>query len=283
MRTPTDADLPTVVRLLSEHSPEPSTEDAVRRTWFSPTFDVEHDARLEIDAYADVGSFTFGDDRVWIDVRGRPSSALLDWAESRAKAKGTRLLSGGWDSNGVVLRALESRGFRLVRHSHRMRIDFDEPIPVPSWPDGIAVRSFREGDDRAFYETQEEAFADSWEPTDAPFEEWAHWLLESPAFVPDLWFLALEGDEPAGIAICHPHAGMPELGWVRVLGVRRPWRNRGLGRALLLHAFAEFRLRGLTGAGLGVDAESVTGANRLYERAGMHVAARFDIYEKAVT
>jgi len=51
---------------------------------------------------------------------------------------------------------------------------------------------------------------------------------------------------------------------------------------LLLHAFAEFRHRGLKGAVLGVDAESNTGANRLYEQAGMHVAARFDIYEKPV-
>jgi ribosomal protein S18 acetylase RimI-like enzyme len=51
---------------------------------------------------------------------------------------------------------------------------------------------------------------------------------------------------------------------------------------LLLHSFAEFRRRGLRRAGLGVDAESLTGANRLYEEAGMHVSARFDIYEKMV-
>jgi ribosomal protein S18 acetylase RimI-like enzyme len=62
--------------------------------------------------------------------------------------------------------------------------------------------------------------------------------------------------------------------------VLRPWRRRGLGRALLLQAFAAFRERGLARAALGVDAESLTGANRLYESAGMHVAARFDIYEK---
>jgi ribosomal protein S18 acetylase RimI-like enzyme len=70
---------------------------------------------------------------------------------------------------------------------------------------------------------------------------------------------------------------------VRLLGVRRPWRRRGLGRALLLHAFGEFRRRGFSRSALGVDAESLTGANRLYERAGMHVAARFDIYEKVLT
>jgi len=34
----------------------------------------------------------------------------------------------------------------------------------------------------------------------------------------------------------------------------------------------EFRRRGLEHGGLGVDAESETGAVELYERAGMHVA-----------
>ena len=65
-----------------------------------------------------------------------------------------------------------------------------------------------------------------------------------------------------------------------MLGVRRPWRRRGLGRALLLHAFGEFRARGKRGAGLGVDGLNPTGAVRLYEQAGMHVARRFDQYAK---
>jgi hypothetical protein len=54
---------------------------------------------------------------------------------------------------------------------------------------------------------------------------WAQWLLDPPAFVPELWFLALAGDEAAGFAICHPHQGRPEPGWVRILGVRRAWRK----------------------------------------------------------
>jgi ribosomal protein S18 acetylase RimI-like enzyme len=81
----------------------------------------------------------------------------------------------------------------------------------------------------------------------------------------------------------HPHSVQPDLGWIRVLGVRRPWRGCGRGRALLLHAFREFRRRGFARAGLGVDAESPTGANRLYESVGMRVSARFEIYEKQVS
>ena len=69
-------------------------------------------------------------------------------------------------------------------------------------------------------------------------------------------------------------------GWVGILGVLREWRRRGIGRALLLHAFHEFKRRGLPRAGLGVDAESLTGANRLYESAGMHVVRQLDFFEK---
>ena len=53
--------------------------------------------------------------------------------------------------------------------------------------------------------------------------------------------------------------------------MRRPWRRRGLGLALLLHSFRDFAARGATRVGLGVDAENTTGAVGLYERAGMHV------------
>jgi ribosomal protein S18 acetylase RimI-like enzyme len=62
--------------------------------------------------------------------------------------------------------------------------------------------------------------------------------------------------------------------------VRRPWRRQGLGLALLHHAFNEFYKRGKRKVGLGVDASSLTGATRLYERAGMHIHSQFDLYEK---
>ena len=50
--------------------------------------------------------------------------------------------------------------------------------------------------------------------------------------------------------------------------------------ALLLHTFGEFYRRGQPTVVLGVDAQNLTGALRLYERAGMHVSMRFTTYEK---
>ena len=83
--------------------------------------------------------------------------------------------------------------------------------------------------------------------------------------------------------MCPPHKeGEPDLAWVDNLAVRPAWRRRGLALALLHHAFREFRARDFPRAGLGVDGENTTGAVRLYERAGMHVARRWDQFEKAV-
>ena len=69
-------------------------------------------------------------------------------------------------------------------------------------------------------------------------------------------------------------------GWVDTLGVRRPWRRKGLGMALLQHSFGEFYRRGKYKVGLDVDSQNLTGATRLYERAGMHVARTYISYEK---
>ena len=71
-----------------------------------------------------------------------------------------------------------------------------------------------------------------------------------------------------------------DMGWVNALGVRTSRRRRGLGELLLRTAFAEFARRGETRVGLGVDTENETGATRLYERVGMRVAFRTNVFRK---
>ena len=106
-------------------------------------------------------------------------------------------------------------------------------------------------------------------------------MLENEGFDPTLLFLAMDDDEIAGFNICRAAAYDDlEVGWVGTLGVRRPWRKRGIGLALLRHSFSEFYRRGKRKVGLGVDAQNLTGALRLYEQAGMHIHRAFDQYEK---
>jgi GNAT superfamily N-acetyltransferase len=118
------------------------------------------------------------------------------------------------------------------------------------------------------------------EPFAEGLKRWKH-NREHINFDPTLFFLALEGDEIAGINFCRTHSPYDaNVGWVGSLGVRRPWRKQGLGLALLRYSFNEFYRRGKRKVGLGVNAQNLTGALRIYENAGMHVAQAEDVYEK---
>ncbi len=279
LRAPRHEDAPAVAELMGRDAPEPVDSERVLGEWSFPGVELEKDARLADGSYAFVDGF--GDERVWIDLAGRPTPEILDWAEGRARELGSRLLSGGWTTQEALLAELERRGFRLTRTSFRMAIDLDSPTPDPVWPDGVEPRAYRRGDERTFYELHQETFTDTWEPIEETYEEWAHQFLAAGALVPELWTLAVANGDPVGFALCHPHAVVAELGWVRILGVRRSFRGRGLGRALLLRAFGQFRRQGMKRVGLGVDGESPTGANALYDSVGMRIVARFAIHEKS--
>jgi mycothiol synthase len=227
-------------------------------------------------------------DRVYFHVEASPREAgmyrrLLDWGEGRAAEIGSsrsiRLQATVEGNDDAFAEEVRRRSYELVRHFFDMEIDLDEEPPEPRWPEGISVRTFRPGDERAIYDVDLEAFEDHWDPVDIGFDEWREHFLESSDFDPELWFLAEEREELAGFSLCSGER-RPDTGYVNVLAVRRPWRNRGLGTALLLHSFREFRRRGRAKADLNVDGDNLTGALRLYERAGMHVVRRYDHYWK---
>lgn len=259
--------------------------------WFdNPVMNMDEDALVAVRdgaivGYVDVGDRS-GDGKIlWIDVRADDEalSVLLDFAERRAREKGAE---GGkakaWspEHNTVWRSLLESRGFVFDSFSRRMRIALDRELPAPEWPDGITVRTYRrEEDEKAVYDAHQEAFSEESDFEKDPYDEWIHWSYREP-FDPALWFIATDGDEIAGIALCRPERGGDfNVGWVNILGVRKPWRRRGLGKALLEHAFREFRARGKTRAGLGVDGRNEE-ALALYGRAGMEVERSFMWYER---
>lgn len=267
------------------------TEVTVRQWLQAPELDPELDIQVavvggELAGYADLSPS--GEPKLWVDFRVPPSvgddvrDALLTWAERRARERKGSLVRGVTrDSDLRTKAAFERHGYELIRNSYRMRIELTEPPPQPEWPEGVSVRPASEADVRTAYETYLETFEDTWEFDRHPFDEWRYWMVEDGLDF-SLWFLAEAGNETVGVALCKPWEAEEGLGWVRVLGVRRPWRRRGLGRALLLHVFGEFHRRGFHAVGLGVDAESLTGAHLLYENAGMRVHRRTEIYEKVL-
>jgi ribosomal protein S18 acetylase RimI-like enzyme len=69
-------------------------------------------------------------------------------------------------------------------------------------------------------------------------------------------------------------------GWLDSVFTRRPWRRRGLARALIARSLAALRERGMTSAILGVDADNPTGALGLYEGIGFAVESRYTAWRK---
>ena len=209
---------------------------------------------------------------------------LIAWGERSARERfpaapeGARVVARSFvnerHAEGIALMA--ARDYQPVRVTYTMKIDLTEPPPAPVWPEGVTVRAFVPGqDDQATFEAFEEAFADLWQRPPGTLERFLS-KQRRPYFDPELWFLAMEGETIVGTALADDVDGN---GWIENVGVRRPWRRRGIALALLLHTFGAFYQRGVTHIGLSVDAQSPTGAPRLYERAGMELDQSYRLYE----
>jgi mycothiol synthase len=253
--------------------------DLDKDTWL-----LEEDGRLVALGWHDShGEVAIAVGVVHPETRGRGFGAyLVETALLRAReAGGARLHYITFAADPEAPALLTAQGFREVRRFYGMAVEHVEPPVAPALPEGLVIESLREEDARSFYAALDEAFRDHWEHQPRPFEEWWEQRSGAADFDPSLWFVIRDGDEIAATVRNDPNRNGG--GWVAALGVRRSWRGRGLGRALLLHTFAEFYRRGMTRVSLGVDAESPTGATRLYESAGMTVEDEQVVYEKALT
>jgi mycothiol synthase len=236
---------------------------------YAAVFARGEDKRLIVDGYVDP------------EYAGRGlGAAIAETTERRARERGVPQLENGVLGNDRgAADLLRSRGYRDVRHFYRMRIELGEPPPQPRWPEGFEVSVFDPAEAREFHDALEDGFADEWGHTEEPFEAFSKRRLEEERFDPTLWATVRADGEIAAVLIADwkRHG---EAGWIGSVAVRKPWRRRGLGEALLLRSFGQFYERGERVVQLGVDAENATGATRLYERVGMSVGFEAVIYAK---
>src|SRR5262245_58731777 len=133
-----------------------------------------------------------------------------------------------------AMQFLANESYEVTRYFLRMTIDLDAAqLVVPAWPDGIAVRTHHTGPAaEAVYEAVQQSCEDHWRHVREPYDEWRkHTVERREWFAPALWFLAMSGDEVAGVAICSDYPDMGQ-GWINTVGVRRPWRRTGVALAL---------------------------------------------------
>jgi len=305
-----------LVNTQSEHAGRgrPVTLERVLQNWDHPKFDLATDSRLVFapdggligfarirdvkDPPVDVfGGFVVHPDHdgtawLWDDLFG--------WMEAEARRVIPKappdariaLVAGAPEGDRTEQRELERHGFNHSRTFHLMQIDFPSESSARRkepglWPEGIGVREFVPGnDDEALVTAWCEAFANHYgivkQPFETELEEWRQ-LMREDDFDPSLWFLAYNCDDGTvvGLCVCHASApGDPDRARISDIGVRPPWQRRGIGRALLLHAFGALADRGIQGSVLSVDTENKSGAPALYEGVGMHSVRANHTYVK---
>jgi ribosomal protein S18 acetylase RimI-like enzyme len=184
-------------------------------------------------------------------------------------------------NNESACRLMQSLDYARVRTIYVMRRVMDTALETPAEVAGVRIRTFVPGrDERAVFEAVEDAFRDSWGRPAGTFERWLG-MTERERKDPGLWYLAEDErtGEIAGVCLARVIPGGGGV-WVGSVGVRRVWRGRGVALTLLYSAFGELYRRGEREVSLSVDADSPTGAPRLYMRAGMQVEQNIALYRK---
>ena len=206
-------------------------------------------------------------------------------AEAAGGIQGAQLGSWAFGETPGTIALLESEGYAVVRWFSEMeRTDLDD-VPEARLPDGLELLPVPADRLRDVLVADWEAFQDHWGAH--PFSEAdVQRILGDPRTDPSLWQVAWAGEEVAGSVLpaIYPEdnaASGVERGWLDHISVRRPWRRRGVARALIVAALQELRARGMERASLGVDTANPTGALGLYEGLGFRAVRRRIAYRKS--
>jgi ribosomal protein S18 acetylase RimI-like enzyme len=268
--------------------------------------------------FAEVAGEVVGYGRVWWDINGdgdwlgfhlaflHPNArrmgiggAILSHNERRLRAIAEELISNGaldpaapryfevWASDTEAGKAqmLTNEGYEAARYEFSMQQPLTGPVEVTPMPDGLEIRIVPPEHFRTVWDAMQEAFQDHWSFVAEGEEEYQKWL-EWHGFNPGLWKVAWEGDQVAGMVLNFVDKNENieynrKRGYTEGICVRRPWRRRGLARALLTRSLQMFQEMGMDEAALGVDAQNLSGALNLYESCGFRVEKRHTTYRKA--
>ena len=177
---------------------------------------------------------------------------------------------------------LAEHGYVPIRYGFEMRRYLTGVLPDHPLPAGLEMRPVTEDQYRAIFDADNEAFEDHWghrAPEEADFQARFH----GPDMTPAIWCVAWDGDQVAGVVMNAIFRDENEaLGikraWLEHVSVRRPWRGKGVAKALCAASFRVLRDQGMDEAWLGVDGTNPTGALQLYEGLGFSSVRRWMAY-----
>jgi GNAT superfamily N-acetyltransferase len=222
-------------------------------------------------------------------------SAMLKMAETRLRVIAAEHNSDepkvfrAWAEETEIgkIALLESAGYKPTRYFFEMVCKNMDELPSAPMPPGLEIRPVTPEHYRPVWDALAEAFRDHWSytpPAEAHYQRW----LKSRRFQPQLWVIAWDGDQVTGTILNYIDAEQNKArqrkrGYTEDICVRRPWRRRGLARAMLVRSIQRLRDEGMTEAALGVDTENPSGALGLYENVGFKPYRNANVYEKPMT
>lgn len=228
--------------------------------------------------------------------RRRIGTAMLKWAQRRlgeiaaTHPTGPKLFSSFVSDTAVgAEKMLQADGYQAVRWALTMVRPTLENITDFPLPADLEVRPVTPDHYRAIWTAAEEAFRDHWGYSPSTEDDYQVWLNNPIVFTPEMWKIAwdIEKNEVAGqvrgfIDVAENEGYQRQRGYCEFISTRRPWRKRGVARALIALTLQEFKSRGLTESALGVDAENLSGALRVYQESGFKEVKRSTIYRKPI-
>ena len=284
--------------------------DVLRSDWQEPNFNLE-DSSIVVEKDSEILGYAILWDTSVIPVKPWCAWAvqhdlygtelvpfLLNWFEEKAQRainKCSPELKVKLQTNALKgyqrrINDLTNAGFKHARNFYRMLIEMESAPPEAKLPENISIRGMSYPDElEAMARAVELGFKDHWGFVEEPIEEalkfWTHYTKTDELFDPELYFLAVDNKtgDIAGVTLCRiEQYGKPETAYIEELAVLPNYRRQGLALGMLHHAFGEVYKRGRDKVALHVDAESLTGATRLYTKAGMQPVETWSNYQKVL-
>lgn len=249
------------------------------RVWWSLEYSGEYKYTLigkELPAWRGKGIGTamlhHGEDRLRQIARKHPADSakfFQSWASEDELA---------------LNKLMKKEDYQPVRYFFDMTRPIADPIPDAPMPDGLEVRPVLEADYSKIFSANDKGFQDHWGNTPTTENEIKR-FVDSPIFDPSIWKVAWDGEEVAGMVLNFVDKEENEeyqrkRGYTEDIIVVRAYRKRGLAKSLIAQSIAMFRDMGMHETALGVDAENLSGALKLYENLGYQTKKRFTVFRK---
>ena len=255
-------------------------------------------------AYGRTGCLFEQDDKTWLyswmlkirkDWQDKGiEKIMIEWLEAQAnlnyqnqhRGEKALLSTAVYDYKSALIQLVSGLGYKTIRYFNDMKRDLND-LPQAELPDGIIIKPALPSQFRQVWDADVEAFKDHWGYIIPEEEEYQLWLKDKNYFQPQLWQIAWDGDQIAGmvwnyINIQENEEKNRNRGYTEAISVRRPWRGRGIAKALICRSMQMMKLLNMDEVALGVDSENPSHATKLYTDLGYQTYQQMRIMRKSL-